>query len=283
MRRWFLGVALGLPLAVSAVADDPPKKADPPAKKEDAPKTPADELKALQKEVSDASAEFSKALRARKDEKDKEANEKITKAYAEYQKKQADAAAKALELAKKDPKSEVAADALAWAVQGLRGKPDRLKEALALVREHHLASPKIKSLVGMVGYVGLPDDAVAEFLTAVAEQNPDKATKATALMGLAERYKEKAEPYGRPAPKDADQLRAKAEDLFERVAKEYGDVEAYRGTTFAERAKGELFEMRNLAIGKVAPEIEGEDLDGEKFKLSDYRGKVVVIDFWGDW
>ncbi|MBT7257007.1 MAG: redoxin domain-containing protein [Planctomycetaceae bacterium] len=34
---------------------------------------------------------------------------------------------------------------------------------------------------------------------------------------------------------------------------------------------------------KVAPEIAAEDIDGVKFKLSDYRGKVVVLDFWGDW
>jgi cytochrome oxidase Cu insertion factor (SCO1/SenC/PrrC family) len=37
------------------------------------------------------------------------------------------------------------------------------------------------------------------------------------------------------------------------------------------------------AIGKPAPEIEGEDIDGNPFKLSDYRGKVVVLDFWGNW
>ena len=36
-------------------------------------------------------------------------------------------------------------------------------------------------------------------------------------------------------------------------------------------------------IGSQAPEIEGEDIDGVAFKLSDYRGKVVVLDFWGDW
>jgi hypothetical protein len=36
-------------------------------------------------------------------------------------------------------------------------------------------------------------------------------------------------------------------------------------------------------VGAVAPEIEGEDLDGHRFKLSDYRGKVVVLDFWGHW
>ena len=37
------------------------------------------------------------------------------------------------------------------------------------------------------------------------------------------------------------------------------------------------------AVGQLAPEIEGEDLDGAKFKLSDYRGKVVMLDFYGDW
>jgi peroxiredoxin len=36
-------------------------------------------------------------------------------------------------------------------------------------------------------------------------------------------------------------------------------------------------------VGQLAPEIEGADIDGRTFKLSDYRGKVVVLDFWGDW
>ncbi|MDP6424698.1 MAG: redoxin domain-containing protein [Planctomycetota bacterium] len=33
----------------------------------------------------------------------------------------------------------------------------------------------------------------------------------------------------------------------------------------------------------AAPDIVGKDIDGHTFKLSDYRGKVVVLDFWGDW
>ena len=44
-----------------------------------------------------------------------------------------------------------------------------------------------------------------------------------------------------------------------------------------------IFQVQNLTIGKIAPDIVGEDLDEVPFKLSDYRGKVVVIDFWGDW
>lgn len=38
-----------------------------------------------------------------------------------------------------------------------------------------------------------------------------------------------------------------------------------------------------FSLGKVAPDIEGQDLDGVAFKLSDYQGKVVFLDFWGDW
>jgi cytochrome oxidase Cu insertion factor (SCO1/SenC/PrrC family) len=63
----------------------------------------------------------------------------------------------------------------------------------------------------------------------------------------------------------------------------YTNAKTMKNTTIADRAAGELFEIRNLAIGKPVPDIEGEDLDGKPFKLSEYRGKVVVIDFWGNW
>lgn len=36
-------------------------------------------------------------------------------------------------------------------------------------------------------------------------------------------------------------------------------------------------------IGQPAPEIVGTDLENKPMKLSDYRGKVVVLDFWASW
>ena len=36
-------------------------------------------------------------------------------------------------------------------------------------------------------------------------------------------------------------------------------------------------------IGQPAPEIVGTDLDGKTVKLSDHKGKVVVLDFWATW
>ena len=42
--------------------------------------------------------------------------------------------------------------------------------------------------------------------------------------------------------------------------------------------------LRARTQGFIEPGMHvGEDLDGTPMKLSDYRGKVVVLDFWGDW
>jgi len=41
--------------------------------------------------------------------------------------------------------------------------------------------------------------------------------------------------------------------------------------------------VRQQMIGKVAPDIVGKDYDGVEFKLSDYRGKVTVLYFTGQW
>lgn len=36
-------------------------------------------------------------------------------------------------------------------------------------------------------------------------------------------------------------------------------------------------------VGDVAPDFEATTLDGTPFKLSDYRGKFVLLDFWATW
>ena len=53
--------------------------------------------------------------------------------------------------------------------------------------------------------------------------------------------------------------------------------------TLGESAASELFEIRSLQIGMMAPEIEGVGIDEKPMKLSDFGGKVILLDFWGDW
>lgn len=37
------------------------------------------------------------------------------------------------------------------------------------------------------------------------------------------------------------------------------------------------------AVAQVAPEFSVTTIDGKKLALSDYRGKVVLLDFWATW
>ncbi|HEY4334561.1 MAG TPA: TlpA disulfide reductase family protein, partial [Puia sp.] len=39
----------------------------------------------------------------------------------------------------------------------------------------------------------------------------------------------------------------------------------------------------NAEAGKVAAEFVKKDRDGRSVKLSDYKGKYVLLDFWGSW
>jgi peroxiredoxin len=41
--------------------------------------------------------------------------------------------------------------------------------------------------------------------------------------------------------------------------------------------------MRVTAIGQISPEIEMPNPDGQMIKLSSFRGKYVLVDFWAKW
>jgi thiol-disulfide isomerase/thioredoxin len=102
-------------------------------------------------------------------------------------------------------------------------------------------------------------------------------------------------------PYDKAKVSAEIEHLLTLVIDEYSDVpatdwkwsgpnkkflqtEAYpRPTTYGDLAKLLRFELNRLGPGKQAPEIEGTDAAGSRFRLSDYRGKVVLFTFSANW
>ena len=54
-------------------------------------------------------------------------------------------------------------------------------------------------------------------------------------------------------------------------------------TTYAKMADAMRFELEHLQKGQIVPEIAGKDADGIEFKLSDYRGHVVLLMFSANW
>ena len=83
-----------------------------------------------------------------------------------------------------------------------------------------------------------------------------------------------------PAAKSYAQVHT---ELMERPADLQLVKELTKDADLLDEANEALVEVQKLAIGSVAPEIEGVDVEGVAFKLSDYRGKVVLLDFWGFW
>lgn len=249
----------------------------------------SDRLAAIQKEHRAAEAAFDKATDALADTS--EGRKKADELWKTYDKGQADRFLTAVELARADPKSEVGFAALEWVLTAPRayylpaGKP-----ALELVTEHYATNPKVGKIVAWVGYYrprqGENETAAAALIAAVAEKNPDRTARGQAVIAIAWEAKQKFAVAEYKNSPNVDKLAAEAEKAFEAVLKDYADCRRLireNARLLGEEAQQELFELRHLRIGKGAPDIEGEDLDGANFKLSDYRGKVVVIDFWGDW
>lgn len=52
---------------------------------------------------------------------------------------------------------------------------------------------------------------------------------------------------------------------------------------FAVEARGAGSLETAPEVGKIAPEFELKDLSGAKVRLSEARGKVVLVNFWAEW
>ena len=52
---------------------------------------------------------------------------------------------------------------------------------------------------------------------------------------------------------------------------------------FAQAGPGGGAGMESELVGKPAPDFELETLDGRRFRLSEQRKKIVVVDFWATW
>lgn len=169
-----------------------------------------------------------------------------------------------------DPSTLEALDAAKWILLNTPDGPEVQKAANAILKEH-TRNAKLADLCKELERVR--HRCSKPLLEAFLKDNPSAEVRGAACFYLATLLKDEAK-FG--ADKKAS---AEAEKLFERVITEFSQVRE-RGFKLEDLAKPELSELRRLTVGKPAPEILGADLDGHPMRLSDYRGKVVVLVFW---
>jgi len=129
-----------------------------------------------------------------------------------------------------------------------------------------------KELLPLCSLLAMDEDpAWAEkHLRTLYAKNPNDDIRRSAKFSLASVLKNK-DAASQP----------EAEKLFQSVIEELGKNAAKN--PIVQQAQAELDDMKVRGLGRPAPEIAGNDLDGKAFKLSDYKGKVVLLDFWGFW
>lgn len=179
---------------------------------------------------------------------------------------------RALQLAADRAGTDAAVPFLGFVLAKASRERDEVRRALTTLRTDHAASPAVRPLLG--GLVGAyfhhaAADEVTQLLDAVIANNADADTRAAALL-------ERGALRLQVAADDEAARKVAADDVREAQA-------ATQDPALRARAADVLFEIEHLQIGCTAPDIVGTDVEGVAFKLSDHRGKVVLLDFWGFW
>ncbi len=147
--------------------------------------------------------------------------------------------------------------------------------------ENYLGRTKPDRIAQLCQALSYSTNAVSETLfRTLLEKDSRREVQGVASLTLALVLKRRLEMTPTAGEATASRVRAESEKLLRRASDQFGDVKLAVGGTVGNKARLELDDILHLAVGKVAPKIEGQDQDGNKFKLSDYRGKVVLLDFW---
>jgi hypothetical protein len=142
---------------------------------------------------------------------------------------------------------------------------------LARITAEHLESPELESLCTFIGSWSRPGKSAASeaALRAMIAGSPHRSVRAAAHFNLAVILAQAG-----TSPTRADEARAH----FVALRDEYGDLGSWK-----EAAVAGLYELEHLQVGMPAPDFEAIDQQRASFRLSDARGRVVLLHFFGFW
>ncbi len=183
--------------------------------------------------------------------------------------------------AEKDEKDKLAGDLLGWIAskrafaQG--NEAQIIEKATARLIEKYPDHPAIERICQVLARGRSPKDL--ETLKNIIEKASSNRVKAEAALGLGQNLSAQLDSFG-GSPEQTEKLAAEADKYLAEAVELFAKEKLNAKKQAVEQ---ELKAFRTLRVGKEAPEISGKDLDGTEFKLSDYRGKVILLDFWGNW
>jgi thiol-disulfide isomerase/thioredoxin len=193
--------------------------------------------------------------------------------------------------AEETPGDYVGFDALFWLSTQSGFDHPEFSKAMALLTRHHAKGNQIGRLCYWFvspRYFATASNTVEALLREVIATNPDRDIQAEVCFSLAQYFVNKAEfvrLLGQPGSIDLER------SLADRWGREYVSQLRACDADALSKEGSRLFNLgretytqyweTHLTFGKSVPEINGEDISGNFMALSDHRGKVVVLNFWG--
>lgn len=90
--------------------------------------------------------------------------------------------------------------------------------------------------------------------------------------------------YQSTANNPAFQLEAFNNDEVSKIVDEVaGKFPSHKGVELVKKSLDEQMQKPGGWVGQPAPEISLPDINGKEIKLSSFRGKYVLVDFWASW
>jgi peroxiredoxin len=142
---------------------------------------------------------------------------------------------------------------------------DMLRKAL---ETHHLKSPKLIPVCAALGFS--PDQRALSLLDKIQASHPDRKTQGVAALGAAMQLRNLGD--------DSEIMRRRLNYLRKAII-DSSDVEL-DGTSVAKLAEDELYIIRFLTKGRIAPDLVGVDSANRPLSLSSQQGKVIMLIFW---
>jgi thiol-disulfide isomerase/thioredoxin len=192
-----------------------------------------------------------------------------------------------LALAENDPEGPDAINALRMALQTSYrndGKaPEIRAKVIKLLHDHYVTTPQIKLLLSQLASIDEPD--AKKLIDEVIASNPDRKVQAIAYKALIVsrqsfiRFAEMAQTKAGAAMLEKNLGKETMQTRLAKAQAVKGEVDRLK-RTLREEYPGYF---HDLSVGQKAPELVSQDIEGKRVKLSDLKGKVVVLDIWATW
>ena len=145
---------------------------------------------------------------------------------------------------------------------------------------HYIDDLRLERL--LLGLIRFGGDRGVDLVDEIVAHSRHRRLRARAAFWSASERMEDVDDLSKSDQQRA-QIRAEVLHMAQLVESEYSDVDVFREQPGGEAIQPVLFALANLSIGRTIPETGAQRIGGKMERLSQYRGSVLLLDFWATW